>query len=266
MSMEIPSMKTTTFLRELREGVEGHPALSHPVLTWLAERAEGRGAFLALGLQHYTLVGSFTSYLEELLITAPSPQEKIWIAKVLVDEYGGGSEGRDHATLYRQFLRAAGAQPDEELEVPLHANVVDFVATHQRLCRDEPFLAGFGALGPGHEWSIPTMFDPIVAGLRRVGFEESEIYYFTLHQEQDIDHGIWLEEALAQCIESSDDMACVRRGAMASLAARGKFWDAAQARIRSWLASELVPVANDSGPQTLKAMRRMKRVVKSRLG
>lgn len=264
MPIEILNSKTTRFLRRLREEVEEHPAVSHPVLTWLAQDAEGRGAFLALGLQHYTLVGSFTSYLEELLIAAPSSNEKIWIAKVLVDEYGEGSGGNDHATLYRQFLRAAGAQPGEELEVPLHANVVGFVEAHQRICRDEPFLAGFGALGPGHEWSIPTMFDPIIAGLRRVGFRESEIRYFTLHQEQYVDHGLWLEEPLGQCIDSSDDMDCVRRGAMASLAARGEFWDAVQAKIRSWLANELLPVANESAPRTLSAMRRTKRVVSSR--
>ena len=258
-------MKAAAFLSELRTEVASHPALHHPVLTWLADEAVGREPFLALGLQHYAMVGSFTSYLEDLLITAPSSQEKIWIAKVLVDEYGEGSDGQDHATLYQQFLGAAGGQQGEEFEVPLHPDVVGFVTEHQRLCRDEPFLVGFGAVGPGHEWSIPLMFEPIVRGLHRVGFKEDEINYFTLHQEQDIDHGAWLEEAMVQCIASDDDMECLRRGAMASLDARNRFWNAVQAKIEVSMDGATGSEGLDSVAQTWRELRGVKRVVRSRM-
>ena len=38
---------------------------------------------------------------------------------------------------------------------------------------------GLGALGPGHEWSIPKMFPQIVKGLRRARYSPAEILYFS---------------------------------------------------------------------------------------
>ena len=108
------------------------------------------------------------------------------------------------------------------------------------------------------------MFEPIVRGLRRVGFKEDEINYFTLHQEQDIDHGAWLEEAMVQCIASSDDMECLRRGAMASLDARNRFWNAVQAKIEVSMDGATGPEGLDSVAQTWRELRGVKRVVRSR--
>lgn len=236
-------MRTRAFLKVLRSEIAAHPALSHPILHWLAEDSRGRDEFLAFGLQHYALVSNFTSYLEELLVAAPDSQSKLWLAKVLVDEYGEGSAGRDHAQVYRDFLAAAGAGEGQELATPLHVEVLAFIEGHRQLCREEPFLVGLGALGPGHEWSIPDMFEPIVLGLRRVGFADGEIEYFLLHQEQDLDHGAWLEEALARCVKDGADRRLIRRGALASLELRCRFWDAVQDKIKLHKRQVLTPQA-----------------------
>ena len=236
-------MNASQFLRQLRSEIQSHPALSHPVLDWLARTAASRSDFLAFGLQHYALVSNFVSYMEELLVTAPDSQSKLWLAKVLVDEYGEGSDGQDHATIYRRFLAASGAQPGEEQDVPLHADVFDFVRGHQDLCRTTSFLEGLGALGPGHEWSIPRMFEPVVAGLRRVGYAEPEILYFTLHQEQDVHPGAWLEEALELCLHSEADATAIRRGTLRSLAMRERFWSGIQDKIEAFRRGELTPLA-----------------------
>jgi pyrroloquinoline-quinone synthase len=186
------------------------------------------------GLQHYPLVGMFTHYMERLLINAPDSTSKCWLAKVLVDEYGEGSDGDDHAVMYRRFLTSAGVGPGEEDTVVLHPAVRDFIHTHLVLCSQRPFLVGLGALGPGHEWAIPRMFVPIIAGLERAGFTDEEIAYFKLHIEQDQDHAIWLEEALATMIHSPEQAAQVRTGALASLAARLRFWEGVQEQVVRW--------------------------------
>ena len=200
------------------------------MLLHLAERA-GRDEFCRFGLQHYPLVCHFTRYLELLLLSAPDSRDKLWIAKVLVDEYGEGSRGLDHATLYRDFLRHAGVGEGEQLSVRLHTVVTDFITEHLRICQEEPFLVGLGAVGPGHEWTIPHMFRPILAGLRRLGFAETEIEYFSLHMKQDVDHGKWLEEALLRHAHSVEAQVQIRRGALLSLTARKRFWDGVQTRI-----------------------------------
>ena len=223
-----------TFLAELRREVESHTGVNHPLLARVAHVPFTREDYKVFGLQHYALVGHFTKYLELLLFTAPDSQAKQWIAKVLVNEYGEGSDDKDHSQLYREYLMACGIMPGEELHTPLHSAVTGFIEEHLRICAEEPFLVGLGALGPGHEWSIPRMFTLILKGLRRAGFEERELLYFSLHMEQDIDHGAWLEEALARYAGEARAQEEIRRGALLSLEARTRFWSGVQDKIVRW--------------------------------
>ena len=219
------------FLSALRKEVERHEAVNHPLLARLSHVPFTRVDYRTMGLQHYALVGTFTTYLEMLLLRAPNSEAKSWIAKVLVDEYGEGSEGKDHAELYREFLLATGAAAGEEQRTALHTDVTGFVREHLRICREEPFLVGLGAVGPGHEWTIPRMFQHIIRGLRRADFSAEEIRYFSLHVSQDEDHGAWLEEALALFSVNAQAQSEIRRGAMLSLRARARFWSAVEDKI-----------------------------------
>ncbi len=237
------------FLANLRAEVRSHPAVNHPVLTRIAHVPYTREDYKVVGLQHYALVGMFTGYLERLLWLAPDSDAKQWLAKVLVDEYGEGSDGKDHAELYREFLLATGAADEEWLDTPLHTAVTDFVREHQRLCTEEPFLVGLGAVGPGHEWSIPHMFPHIVRGLRRAGMGEDEILYFSLHMLQDEDHGAWLEEALSLYAEGREAQEQIRRGALASLDARARFWTGVQRKLVRWRQPANVRARSQSAPE-----------------
>jgi pyrroloquinoline-quinone synthase len=217
-------MDAKAFLRSLHDEVANHPGVGHSLLGRMDIDPRARADFKIFAGQHYPLVGTFTRYLELLLLNAPSSGAKVWLAKVLVDEYGERSDAQDHAAHYRIFMHACGWS-DEELEgIRLHPAVTAFIAEHLRLCTEEPFLVGLGAVGPGHEWAIPTMFHEIIKGLRLAGFGEEEIGYFTLHTEQDIDHAAWLEEALAAYAITDEQQAEIRRGCLASLAARERLW------------------------------------------
>jgi len=208
----------------LRSEVAGHAGVGHSLLGRMAMDPKAREDFRIFSGQHYPLVGTFTRYLELLLLSAPSSQAKVWLAKVLVDEYGDRSEGEDHAAHYRIFMRAAGWTDTGMDRIPLHPASTGFIAEHLRLCTQEPFLVGLGAVGPGHEWAIPTMFHEVLKGLRNAGFREEEIGYFTLHVEQDVDHGRWLEEALERYADTDEAQQQIRRGCLASLAARERLW------------------------------------------
>ena len=227
------SFDVRTFLKGLRHDIETHPAVNHVFLNRCATLPLTREDYKICGLQHYPLVGLFTTYMEHLLFRAPNSDCKQWIAKVLVDEYGEGSDGLDHSQLYRNYLSACGVSPGEEDRVVLDPAVVDFVRTHMHLVTKEPFLVGLGALGPGHEWAIPKMFESLILGLRRV-FDDDEINYFLLHCEQDADHGAWLEEALADHVKTQEEADQVHRGAMASMDARHRFWTGVEQRVVKW--------------------------------
>jgi hypothetical protein len=87
------------FLRDLRREIEAHPGTNHVFLNRIATSPFSREDYRVFGENHYPLVCVFTSYLERLLCRAPSSETKMWLAKVLVDEYGEGSNGEDHAAL-----------------------------------------------------------------------------------------------------------------------------------------------------------------------
>lgn len=222
------------FLDGLRAEVESHPGVNHPLLGRVGQVPFTVQDFKILGLQHFALVGQFCNYLEHLLLSAPDSEAKSWLAKVLVDEYGEGSDGKDHTTLYREYLHVCGATDAEIDATEVHPAVTGFIDEHRRLTRQAPFLVGLGAVGPGHEWAIPKMFPPIVKGLRRAGVAEDGISYFTLHLEQDIDHGLWLEEALLRYADTAQAQAEIRSGALQSLTARARFWSGVQDCIVRW--------------------------------
>lgn len=219
---------TKKFLTELRQEIETHPAVNHLFLNRIATTPFSKQDYRVFAENHIPLVALFTTYLELLLVRAPSSDQKLWLAKVLVDEYGERSDGDDHATCYARFLVAGGGDDQEIWERPVPEASLEFIRRHHEICRKEPFLVGLGAVGPGHEWAIPKMFEAIIPGLERAGFTAEEIEYFTMHTEQDQDHGAWLEEALEQCAQTAEECELIRRGAMASMQARYDFWTGVQ--------------------------------------
>lgn len=223
-----------TFLKGLRREIEEHPAVNHLFLNRCATSPFSREDYKVFGENHYPLVCVFTSYLERLLVRAPTSDAKLWLAKVLVDEYGEGSRGEDHSTLYGHFLRSCRSTVPDQPHLKVPAPALEFITEHRRIVNEEPFLVGLGAVGPGHEWAIPKMFHAVIPGLRRAGFTEEEIAYFTLHVEQDVDHGAWLEEALVRFGSTEEARGQIRRGAMLSLDARARFWSGVQRAVVCW--------------------------------
>jgi pyrroloquinoline-quinone synthase len=252
------------FLKDLRHEISTHPGVGHSLLGRMLTDPRSRADFRVLAGQHFPLVGNFTRYMELLLLNAPDSEAKCWLAKVLVDEYGERSEGHDHAEHYRRFMHAAGIEPGLEDTVPLHPEVVFFIREHYRIATAEPFLVGLGALGPGHEWSIPAMFELAVAGLRKAGFAEREIEYWTMHLEQDQDHGAWLEEALVKYCADEGNREQIRRGALLSLDARERFWWGVSDKIAAATTARSLPrgagATRSDGQLTLRQLRAAWRV------
>ncbi|MCF6228928.1 MAG: iron-containing redox enzyme family protein [Planctomycetes bacterium] len=249
------------FLANLRKEISSHPGVGHSLLGRMIKDPRSKRDFKVLAGQHYPLVGNFCAYMEVLLINAPDSEAKCWLAKVLVAEYGERSDGEDHAEHYTKFMHAAGIEKGTEEDILLHPEVIDFIREHYRLVTEEPFLVGLGAVGPGHEWSIPGMFELAVAGLRKAGFEEAEIGYWTLHLEQDQDHGAWLEEALVKYCLTEENRAQIRKGAMLSLDARENFWWGVTDKINSDTTSRRLPASvsatagSEDSQLTLKQLR-----------
>lgn len=249
------ALQPECFVRELMEGVFGHPerdlppseALSNRFLSLFANGMFTREQLIAYGVQHYQLVARFTKYLEYILLSAPTRTPDDWkvkafIAENLYEEYGEQVRGDDHPALYRKFLLTAGIADVLKVDSPLSEDdlkeilekyivvfpeVEAFIRAHMDMAHN--FHLGLGALGPGHEWAIPVMFLPLIEGLKR--YQEArqqtlDISYFTAHVEADEKHGELLRKAILVNATSWSDQERIRSGARASLSLRAKFWQA----------------------------------------
>lgn len=221
------------FIKSLRDEVIAHEAVNHSFLKLVASRKFSKRAWIGFGTTLHPHVHFFIPYMEALLLNTFDMSAKLVVAKILLDEYGEDAGGDSHPELFRRFFRAALGSKDDSilLEAPLDAAIVDLVKTHMRMCDDEDFLVGLGAIGPAHEFAIPYMFPPIVTGLRLSGFTETELEFFSLHVDHDVEHAEMLDGSIAQLATTDEAQALIRRGAMTSLETRKNLWSAMERRM-----------------------------------
>jgi pyrroloquinoline-quinone synthase len=231
-----PSVDATNFIKSLEAEILAHEAVNHPFLARFASEPLTVEQVKAFGLQHYQLVKVFTTYMTNLLPKIPDPDAAELFRHVFDDEFGAVS-GRDasvgqatifrsHVHLYRDFLATMGVRDEEWGRTRPLPETDAYIRGHLALTRDEDFRVGLGAVGPGHEFSIPTMFKSLIAGIRRnTSLTEQQIEYFTLHVEEDVEHAEVFNQLIARHADSEEGRTMIRTGAMKSLAWRSLFWD-----------------------------------------
>lgn len=221
------------FIKTLNEEVVAHKAVNHSFLETVSSKTFSKRAWQGFARQLYPHVHFFIPYMEELLLNTFDMNAKLVVAKILLDEYGEDAAGDSHPELFRRFFRACQGSNDDAalLTSPLDEATVELVKSHMRMCRDEDFLVGLGAIGPAHEFAITYMFPKIVTGLQRSGFTTEEIKFFSLHVEHDVEHATMLDESIEMFATTEEAQAAIRRGAMASLEARDRLWSAMERRM-----------------------------------
>ncbi len=252
--------ESVAFAVELESWVFGdaarrHAAVDHPFLRRFRAGDFTPRQLHAYAINHFPLVEHFTKYLEHLLPLLPSKSAEDWRLKSLVahnlyQECGEAVTGQDHPRLFVRFARSVGVL--ETLGLPPTADDADvaeamlahplrlpeparFIAAHDELCRSD-FLLGLGAVGPGHEWAIPTMFRSFTAGLsvfgRGAGTDVDDRYY-TTHIDIDQEHGAMLKQLLLHHGVTADARRRIREGAQRSLDLRADLWSAIEALWRT---------------------------------
>ncbi len=230
------SAEGTQFIKALENEILGHGAVRHPFLARFSTETLTVAQVRAFGLQHYQLVKVFTTYMTNLLPKIPDRDAAELFRHVFDDEFGAvsgrsASVGqatifRSHVHLYRDFLSALGVQEEEWGRVKPLPETEAYIKGHLALTRDADFRAGLGAVGPGHEFSIPTMFQSLVAGIRRnANLSDKQIEYFTLHIEEDVEHAEVFNSLIARHAGTDEGRSHIREGAMRSLKWRTLFWD-----------------------------------------
>jgi pyrroloquinoline quinone (PQQ) biosynthesis protein C len=219
-------MNAEAYIQSLEKEISQHEAVQHPFLLRFASEKLTMTQIQTFGLQHYQLVRVFLNYMTNLLPKIPDLDAANLFRTVFEDEFGQHTIFRSHPALYRNFLKATGLQDEDWGRVPLLPETTSYIEDHLKLTRDAHFIVGLGIVGPGHEFSIPTMFGYIVRGLKQsTALTDEQIEYFSCHIEQDIGHAKVFNQLLVRHVETEEGQAFLRDGAMKSLALRKRFWD-----------------------------------------
>jgi len=214
------------FIASLEQEILRHEAVHHPFLKRFASESLSLEQLQTFGLQHYQLVKIFLNYMTNLLPKIPDKDAEALFRVVFDDEFGQHSIFRSHPALYRNCLRGLGLPDEAWGRVKLLPEVSQYLEAHLKMTRDEDFLVGLGAVGPAHEFAIPTMFEYIIRGLSNNStLAENEIEYFTFHIVQDKEHALVFNQLIARHVEELSGQNRLREGAMRSLAYRKRFWD-----------------------------------------
>jgi pyrroloquinoline-quinone synthase len=219
-------MDAPQFLRQLEKEIENHAAVQHPFLKRFSSEPLSITQLQTFGLQHYQLVKVFVTYMTNLLPKIPDKDAGALFRKIFDDEFGQATIFRSHPALYRKFLKALGLQDEDWGRVRLLPGVTSYIEEHLEITREEDFRIGLGAIGPGHEFSIPIMFSYLVTGFKNSAMLNDEaIEYFTMHIIEDKDHAVIFNQLLLRHSITPEDQNKVRDGVMRALMARKAFWD-----------------------------------------
>ena len=145
---------------------------------------------------------------------------------VFDDEFGQHTIFRSHPALYRNCLRGLGLSDETWGRLKRLPEVTQYLEAHLQLTREEDFMIGLGAVGPAHEFAIPTMFEYIIQGLKNnTNLTEEDIEYFTFHIVQDKEHALVFNKLIVRHAGTEEGQRLLREGAMRSLSHRKTFWD-----------------------------------------
>jgi pyrroloquinoline-quinone synthase len=182
------------FKHELREVLQGHLTLSHPIFRELLDPARPNIDLLRqVTLQGYQLTKHFIEYVRHLYLHCPVDRFK-WglLVNVYEEETGWLSRTDNHVVLMHDFIRAIGiadAERDAARPLPATRELIEYRL--KAVTTPSQYHVGAAAVMIASEGqNLETR-----AGVPRhellsevYGLSERDLRFFSVHQEEDVGH------------------------------------------------------------------------------
>ena len=112
-----------------------------------------------------------------------------WLVQNLYEEYGEGTEGRDHPSLCRNFGKALGMSVDELEAGPILDCTRRFIDYAFEVTRTKNYVEALAAIGIALE-GVSARGAPMVGEALKHHYKMTpkDIEFFTAHCEMDVDH------------------------------------------------------------------------------
>lgn len=218
-------MSATSHIDALKQAVEQHPFLRHPLLQQLQAvtpeqpltREQGR----RFALLYYPHILRTRLYQASALGVIPDENMQFVLSDILYDEYGNGDLSRSHMEIYRKFMRAMAISEADMAAPPIIPELQGYIDTMMRLSQGEDWLAAFAAVGIAGEWPIPPYYTILLQALRTIpGIAEDDLELFSSHIDLDVEHSKMAEDVLVPFLDDEAGRQSVWRGIELNLNAR----------------------------------------------
>lgn len=201
------------FMREVREVLEGHVTLDHPIFAKLMLGRPDWELLRFMTLQGYQLTKHFLLYIENLYINCPLPKHKrLLLHNLYEEETGRLSKTKNHVELMEDFIRAIGVGDEERDAVrPLPATHELIQYRMDRVLDKASYHLGVAAVMVASEGqNLETRAGQARHSVleRHYGLLPSDTLFFSVHQKEDVGHvreGISLLGDLCQTQQQQSD-------------------------------------------------------------
>ncbi len=216
----------------MQEEALAHPIMHHPFLTALKS-----GEIMPEGIRLWvTQQFYFSTQFPRCLAALFSRMEdydasKLLIAFLNIEHWGSSSQGAH----WRQFIKvlnffgldAASQQKEEPF-----AETSQYLSYRLRVCLNATIEEGLGCMGFAHELVNQQIFAAYLAGMETIpGVTDDALSYFKAHVADEPADYLTFREIMQKIARTSRAIALVRKGALATLAARSVFFDRTLERI-----------------------------------
>lgn len=254
----------SVFVDSLQQYALHSRAANHPLLERIATGnlpdMVGNVSFLLSEYYHYS--HQFTRYLTAVMANLEAPKSRSALVANAADESGhmppeeaaellrNGIDPEHakapHPELFRRFLRAIGAKPEEILRRKPYVATMAWVEAFRGLCMFGGEIQGVGALGIGTEGIVAVMYRKILRGIAIAwpNMAPRDKVFFELHALIDDDHADTLRGIALDFADSPEGRRELAVGAYRALVIRASFFDEMMDEIDATVAPTTRPAVN----------------------
>lgn len=172
-------------------------------------------------------------------------------------------EARDltHPAIFRRFLRALDLAPEAPGRIEPLPETSLMINEYHQVCRNGHWLEGMGAMGPGTECVVPTLYTFLRDGIERSGLLKPEDYLFwTIHIHCDDGHGANIIAGMRPYADTEENQRRIADGTRRVLDARAVWFDGMERMVfGASLPRTTLPVAPGRPLQISRAPRPVKK-------
>ena len=182
-------MTNEQFIAGLNKILEDKSILKHPFYQKWNEGKLTLAELKDYAKQYYHFVKHFPMFVSSVHSYCEDTGIRHMLVENIADEDGFNTGIENHPELWLMFAGSLGIAKNECEDVKVCDEVKDSIDGFYKLCRNNDYRVGLGALY-GYEKQIPEVSRVKIEGLKKFYGIESEkaLKFFTVHHEADIYH------------------------------------------------------------------------------